>query len=126
MPLAPIPGTISHQSLSAAAVSFLLTQIALKEAAYRLGDEALKARVIAGADEAITRTIEDLGGVTLPPWSRAAALTWVYPTVADLALVAHAYPEGPVRAQLLDLAGQLLSKGLVSDGEGHDGGRKRG
>jgi hypothetical protein len=134
-PPAPIPGVVPQTSVPgmlappaplSPTASFLLGQIALKEAASRLGDEALKARVIAGADEAITRTIEDVAGVTLQPWARAGALTWVYPVVAELALLAHRYPEGAVRTQLLNVAGQLLSKGFLANGEGDGSSRKRG
>jgi hypothetical protein len=107
------------------AAAFLLSQIGLKEAAAHVGDEALKAKVIAGANEAIARATDDLAGVTLHPWFKAGALAWSYPVVADLALLASKYREGAVRTELLNVAGQLLAKGLGPAAEDLAGGGRR-
>jgi hypothetical protein len=107
------------------AAAFLLSQIGLKEAAAHVGDEALKAKVIAGANEAIARATDDLAGVTLHPWFKAGALAWSYPVVADLALLASKYREGAVRTELLNVAGQLLAKGLGPSAEELAGGGRR-
>lgn len=122
VPPAPVPGVIPPVLPVSAVASVLLPQIALKDVASRLGDAALKGRVIAGLNEAITRSIQDLAGGTLLPWSGVGAPTGVYPVVASLALLAHTLPEGAMRAELLDLAGQLLQKGLAPTGEGPTGG----
>jgi hypothetical protein len=126
-PIGPINpyGLLPPPSPSATVVPFLVSQIALREAANRLGDDAVKARVITGANEAIERTIEDVAGVTLPPWLKTMAPAWVYPTAVDLAMLAHSYPEGPVRGELLNVAGQILSKGLAPMGEGQSGSHRR-
>jgi len=120
VPPAPIPGVaplgVGPIPLSPA-TGFLLSQIALKEAVSHAGDEAVKARVIAGADEAIARTIDDLAGVTLNPWLKTAALAWSYPVATELALLANKFREGVVHAELLNVAGQLLTKGLTNIGE---------
>jgi hypothetical protein len=118
VPSAPIPGAIHPLHPSSAATAFLLGQIALREAATRLGDEALKGRVITDANQAIARAIDDLAGVTLHPWFKAVALSWVYPTVTDLAVLAYTVAEGALRTELLNVAGELLRKGLTPSGEG--------
>jgi 5'-3' exoribonuclease 2 len=120
VPTAPIPGVAPlgvGQTPTSPATGFLLSQIALKDAVSRVGDEAVKARVIAGANEVLTRTIDDLAGVTLHPWLRSAALAWSYPVATELALLAYKYREGVVREELLNVAGQLLAKGLTYSGE---------
>jgi hypothetical protein len=122
---APIPGMIPPPYPLTPAAAFLLSQIGLKEAAAHVGDEAVKAKVIAGANEAIARATDDLAGVTLHPWFRAGALAWSYPVVADLALLASKYREGAVRTELLNVAGQLLAKGLGPSAEDLAGGGRR-
>jgi hypothetical protein len=128
--MAGIPGSITGVPplpipLSAPA-SFLLAQISLKEAASRLGDEAVKGRVIASVDEATNRFVDDLAGVTLHPWFRGGpgALPWVYPIVSELSLIAHTFPEGTLRQEVLNTASQLLQRSMTPMiGEEH--GRRR-
>jgi hypothetical protein len=96
----------------------LLSQLGLREAVSRIGDEALKRRVTDSVNEAIDRTIEGLSGLTLHPWFGPGAQFMIYPIAAQLALIAHRYPDGAVRNALLDIAGQTLQKSLAPTGEG--------
>lgn len=103
--------------------AMLLSQLGLREAASRIGDEALKQRVITGVNEALDHTIEGLAGMGLHPWFGPGAQSMIYPVAAELALIAQRYPDGDVRNALLTIAGQILQKSLAPAGEG--GGRRR-
>lgn len=103
--------------------STLLTQLGLREAVSRIGDEGLKERVINGVNEAIDRSIEGVTGMTLHPWFGPGAQFMIYPIVSELALIAHSYPEGTVRNELLNIAGQILNKSIAPTSE--TGGRRR-
>jgi hypothetical protein len=103
-------------------VATLLAQLGLREAAARIGDEALKQRIIDGINDTLDRTIEGVAGTSLQPWFGPGAQYQMYPVVAELGLVAHRYPDGPVRAALLTIAGQILHKSLALT---EDGGRHR-
>ena len=98
-------------------VTMLLSQLGLREAVSRIGDEALKQRVTNGVNEAIDRTIEGLTGMTLHPWFGPGAQFMIYPVAAQLALIAHRYQDGAVRNALLDIAGQILQKSIAPTGE---------
>jgi hypothetical protein len=99
----------------------LLSQLGLREAAARISDEALKQRVIEGINDTLDRTIEGVAGITLQPWFGPGAQYQIYPVVAELGLMAHRYPEGPLRIALLTIAGQILHKSLAptEDGGSH-------
>jgi hypothetical protein len=102
-------------------VAMLLAQLGLREAAARIGDEALKQRVIEGINGTLDRTIEGVAGLSLQPWFGPGAQYQqyqMYPVVAELGLIAHRYPEGPVRTALLTIAGQILHKSLISTENG--------
>jgi hypothetical protein len=102
-------------------VATLLSQLGLREAAARIGDEALKQRVIEGINETLDRTIEGVTGMGLQPWFGPGAPYQSYPIVAELGLMAHRYPEGPLRNDLLTIAGQILHQSLTltEDGGSH-------
>jgi hypothetical protein len=123
-----LPG-LTHQAAIAAPVAFLLSQISLKEAASKMSDDAMKERLIANINETTNRYIDDIAGVTLHPWFKAGpgAAPWVYPIVSELALIAHRFPEGTIRNEVLHLAGQVLQKSMAPmAGEvGGEGGRRR-
>lgn len=122
VPPVSIPGMTPSPIPVSAPVSFLLAQISLREAAARLSDEGVKERVIANVNEAITRYIDDLAGVTLHPWFRGGpgALPWVYPIVSELALIAHTFTEGNLRQEVLNIASQILHKSITPmTGEEH-------
>lgn len=122
-----IPG-LAHQATVAAPVSFLLSQLSLREAASKMTDDAMKERFIASINESTNRFIDDLAGVTLHPWFKAGpgAVPWVYPVVTELALTAHHFPEGSVRNEILRIASQILQKSLAPTiSEGGEGGRRR-
>jgi hypothetical protein len=99
-------------------VATLLAQLGLREAAARIGDEALKQRVIDGINDTLDRTIAGVAGMSLQPWFGPGAQYQIYPVVAELGLIAHRYPEGPVRTALLTIAGQILHKSLTSTEDG--------
>jgi len=115
VPPVPIPGLTPPPTPLSAPVSFLLAQISLREAASRLGDEAVKERIIANVNEAINRYVDDLAGVTLHPWFRGGpgALPWIYPIVSELALIAHTFTEGSVRQEVLNIASHILQKSIT-------------
>ncbi len=120
---APLPITGPGGYAPSLITTTLLTQLGLREAVSRIGDEALKERVINGVNEAIDRCIESVSGMTLHPWFGPGAQFMIYPVVSELALIAHSYPEGPVRHELLNIAGQILNKSIAPAGEA--GGRRR-
>jgi hypothetical protein len=97
--------------------SMLLTQLGLREAVSRISDETLKQRVTDSINEAIDRTIEGVSGMTLHPWFGPGAQFMIYPIAAQLALVADRYPEGTLRDALLNIAGQIVQKGVAPTGE---------
>ncbi|MGO8950591.1 MAG: hypothetical protein ACLQUY_23660 [Ktedonobacterales bacterium] len=99
-------------------ITMLLSQVGLREAVSRIGDEALKQRVTTSVNEAIDRTIESVSGLTLHPWFGPGAQFMIYPIAAQLALIAHRYPDGDVRNALLNIAGQILQKSIAPTGEG--------
>ena len=103
--------------------AMLLSQLGLREAASRIGDEALKQRLINGVNETLDHTIEGLAGMGLHPWFGPGAQFMIYPVAAELALIAQRYPDGDVHNALLTIAGQILQKSLAPTGEG--GGRRR-
>jgi hypothetical protein len=97
--------------------SMLVTQLGLREAVSRVGDEALKQRVTDTINEAIDRTIEGVSGMALHPWYGPGAQLLIYPIASQLALIADRYPEGTLRDALLTIAGQIVQKGLAPTGE---------
>ena len=99
-------------------VAMLLSQLGLREAVSRIGDEALKQRVTNSVNESIDRTIEGLSGMTLNPWFASGAQFMIYPIAAQLALIAQRYQDGAVRNALLDISGQILQKSITPTGEG--------
>jgi hypothetical protein len=99
-------------------ITMLLSQLGLREAVSRIGDEALKQRVTNSVNEAIDRTIEGLSGMTLHPWFGPGAQSMIYPIAAQLALIANRYQDGAVRNALLDIAGQILQTSIAPTGEG--------
>jgi hypothetical protein len=123
LPIAPTPWPAPAHGVLAVSpvVAMLLAQLGLREAAARIGDEALKQRVIAGINDTLDRTIEGVTGLSLQTWFGPGAEYQLYPVVAELGLLAHRYPEGPVRTALLTIAGQILHKSLTSaeDGGSH-------
>jgi hypothetical protein len=112
----PIAGLGGH-ALSPVTIT-LLQQLGLREAVSKIGDEALKRRVTDSVNEAIDRTIEGLSGMTLHPWFGPGAQSTIYPIAAQLALIAHRYPEGTVRDALLTIAGQIVQKSIAPTSEG--------
>jgi hypothetical protein len=109
----PWPAPVFGGFASSPVVATLLEQLGLREAATRIGDEALKQRVIDGINNTLDRTIEGVIGTSLQPWFGPGAQFQIYPVVAELGLTAHRYPEGPVRTALLTIAGQILHKSLA-------------
>ena len=99
-------------------VATLLSQLGLREAVSRIGDEALKQRITNSVNETIDRTIEGLSGMTLNPWFGPGAQYMIYPIAAQLALIAQRYQDGVVRNALLDISGQILQKSIAPTGEG--------
>lgn len=91
------------------AASYLVSTISLKEAAARLQDEQLKKELIERADQSISRFIDDYCG-TPPhiPWPRTGPPWWVQPTVSELVMVAHSFPEGSFRNEILNVAGTMV------------------
>lgn len=117
----PITGLGGHAISPVAAT--LLSQLGLREAVSRIGDDALKQRVITGINEALDRTIEGVSGMGLHPWFGPGAQFMIYPIAAELALLAQRYQEGEVRNALLTIAGQILNKSIAPTGE-HEGKRR--
>jgi hypothetical protein len=115
MAQAPITGLGGHAI--SPVVTLLLSQLGLREAISRIGDEALKRRVTENVNEAIDRTIEGVSGMTLHPWFGPGAQFMIYPIAAQLALVAQRYPDSAVRDGLLTIAGQILQKSIAPTGE---------
>jgi hypothetical protein len=111
----PIAGLGGHAV--SPVVTILLSQIGLREAISRIGDETLKRRVTENINEAIDRTIEGVSGMTLNPWFGPGAQSMVYPIAAQLAMIAERYPGGAVQDALLNIAGQILQKNLAPTGE---------
>jgi len=118
MGMPPVPLPIPGVSPISPITAMLLSQLGLREAASRIGDEGLKGRIITSVNEALDRTIEGLSGMTLQPWFGPGALAMIYPIVSELALLAHRYQEGALRNDLLTLAGQILNKSIVPTAEG--------
>lgn len=114
---APLPITRPAGYAISPITSTLLTQLGLREAVSRIGDQALKERVMNGVNEAIDRCIESVSGMTLHPWFGPGAQFMIYPIAAEMALIAHTYPEGPVRHELLNIAGQILNKSIAPAAE---------
>lgn len=122
VPPGTVPGMTSLPIPLSAPASFILAQISIKEAASRLADEGTKERIIASINEATNRFVDDLAGVTLHPWFRGGpgALPWVYPIVSELSLIAHTFPEGNLRQEVLNTASQLLQRSMTPmTGEEH-------
>ncbi len=99
-------------------VSMLLSQIGLREAVSKIGDDALKQRVTDSVNEAIDRTIEGVSGMTLQPWFGPAAQFTIYPIAAELALIAQRYQDTAVRNALLTIAGQILQRSIAPAADG--------
>jgi hypothetical protein len=102
----------------------LVSQLGLREAVSRIGDEGLKQRVLEGVNEALDRTIEGFAGIGFNPWIGPGAQSQIYPLAAELSLIAHRYPEGPMRNALLTIAGQILQNSLNPTGDGGSHRRK--
>jgi hypothetical protein len=112
----PITGLGGHALFPV--TTMLLSQLGLREAISRIGDEALKQRITSSVNEAIDRTIEGVSGMTFQPWFGPGAQFMIYPIAAQLALIAQRYPDGAVRDGLLNIAGQILQKSISPTGEG--------
>jgi hypothetical protein len=97
--------------------AMLVSQLGLREAVSKIGDEALKRRVNDNVNDAIDRTIEGVAGMTLHPWFGPGAQSMIYPIAAQLALIADRYPEGALRDALLNIAGQIVQKSIAPAGE---------
>jgi hypothetical protein len=119
----PIPG--AGVAPVSPITAMLLSQLGLREAAARIGDEGLKERITTGVNEALDRTIEGLAGMTLQPWVGPGAQAMIYPIVSELALLAHRYPEGALRNDLLTIAGQIMHKSILPMAEGAGGKRRQ-
>jgi hypothetical protein len=113
----PMAGLGGHAAVFPV-ITLLLSQLGLREAVSRIGDEALKQRVTASVNEAIDRTIEGVSAMTFHPWFGPGAQFTIYPIAAQLALIAQRYPDGAVRDGLLNIAGQILQKTVAPTGEG--------
>jgi hypothetical protein len=119
MQMTPLPiGGLGGHAAVFPVITLLLSQLGLREAVSRIGDEALKQRVTISINEAIDRTIEGVSGMTFHPWFGPGAQFTIYPIAAQLALIAQRYPEGAVRDGLLNIAGQILQKSVAPTGEG--------
>ena len=116
MATSPVAGLGGHAV--SPVITMLVSQLGLREAVSRIGDEALKQRVTNSVNEAIDRTIEGVSGMTLHPWFGPGAQVMIYPIAAQLALIAQRYPDGAVRDGLLSIAGQILQKSIAPTGEG--------
>jgi hypothetical protein len=112
----PITGLGGH--VVSPVVTMLLSQLGLREAISRIGDEALKQRVTSSVNEAIDHTIESVSGMSLYSWLGSGAQFMIYPIAAQLALIAQRYPDGAVREGLLTIAGQIVQKSIAPTGEG--------
>jgi hypothetical protein len=99
----------------------LLSQLGLREAVSRIGDETLKQRVTDGVNQALDRTIESISGVGFNPWFGPGVPFVTYHVAAELGLIAHRFPEGSMRNALLTIAGQILQNSMAptTDGGGH-------
>ena len=126
MAVPPVPLPIPGQGGAPVSpiTAILLSQLGLREAASRIGDEGLKGRIITGVNEALDRTIEGLSAMTLQPWFGPGAQSMIYPIVSELALLAQRYQDGALRNDLLTLAGQILHKSIIPTAEGAGGKRR--
>ena len=86
----PMAGLGGHAAVFPV-ITLLLSQLGLREAVSRIGDEALKQRVTASVNEAIDRTIEGVSGDDVP------SLVWSWGAVHDLP---HRITTGPDRSAL--------------------------
>jgi hypothetical protein len=116
------PGIAGHAVSPVAFI--LLSQLGLREAISRIGDEALKQRVTTSINESIDRTIEGVSVLTLLPWFGPGAQSVIYSIAAQLALVANRYPEGALRDALLTIAGQIVQKSTAAPSGESTGHRK--
>ena len=97
----------------AGAAGYLVSVLALREAAAAAGDAG--AGVVRSADSAIDQFIDEYCGTNWhPPWPVPGPGPWVFGLASQLSLIANTLQEGALHNAVLNLAGRVVSKGVAA------------
>jgi hypothetical protein len=110
----PVPWIATTPDPVPWAVAFLVSAVSIKETASAMTNKEAAGQVVATADASITQFLDDYCG-TPPrniPWPYPGPPPWVSVIASQLTAVANTLQQGHLQTALLQLAGQVLDKGL--------------
>ena len=90
------------------AVAFLVSAASSKAAAAHMTNKTAAEQIIAGAEQAITSFLDS--DDICPRWPFPGPPPWLSIIASELTLVANTLQEGRLRANILEIAGQLLDR----------------
>jgi hypothetical protein len=98
----PVPGS---------SVEFLVSAISSQVAASQMTDRNAAQQTIAALSQTITAFIDS--DDICPRWPWPGPPPWLSPIASELTLIANTLQEGPLRAGLLRVAGQVLDRARI-------------
>ena len=91
------------------AVALLLSGIGAKLTALRLKDATLRSEMVSAAEQALADWEDDFCGTPPHPYP------WVFVTAVELVTFANSLPQGPLQAEVIRVAGQLIQKSFGAE-----------
>lgn len=102
------------------AVSQLVQAASAKEVALKVPEGPQRSAIMKSASAAIELVLDDWCG-TPPrrhPWPWPGPPPWTWEIVSELTLVANSLQAGPLREEILNIAGHVTSRANVASGQG--------
>ena len=89
-------------------VVFLLKTVTTKVAASNMTDKKAAQNIIVAADNAIAEYLDS--DDICPRWPFPGPPPWLVSAASELTMIANTFQEGPLRTEILNLAGQVLDR----------------
>ncbi|MBV8135526.1 MAG: hypothetical protein JO121_07790 [Deltaproteobacteria bacterium] len=89
-------------------VTFLMKTVTTKVAASNMSDKKAAQNIIAAADNAIAEYLDS--DDICPRWPFPGPPPWLVSAASELTLIANTFQEGPLRTEILNVAGLVLDR----------------